>query len=631
LRVGFSYQMRIFGVQFDSFRTRRDGSPCIPPTSTWEGKAGEGDEAKGGRGTVANGITRVSIAVCFARGLSIMRLVLFWGLIAVFCAVMVPTAHSQSFEKEGTVTEISDDRIVVETESDTTVSDGDEGTVFTRAELGTDGGQQIMVATFRVEVVTGAIIVGEVMERSDLVDIEEGQAVTFSNGEESKESGTLVIQATPEADRVEIKTLEKPEASARQLGQTPVREEVSTGQYRVTAEKRGYISEERTVRVRPGAVRTLDLSLQPRKGTLVVRPNPDRASVTVDGREVGTGSVRDTIAVGPHTVRVQAEGYNPVMKEEVRIEAEETRTLTPDLEPKQGTLKVNASPTSGTVSLDGTEVGKTPLSRSVEAGTHTVRVSAGGYEPVTDSVRIEAGQTEQLDVQLQRPLDVELASQHKGPVGQVELTRDGSELVVQYDLVGKENEYDVDLLLSVDGGRSYEKLDETELRGAIGDVASGTKKEVRWAALQQYTGGIQVQKGQYRLRLEAEGPRKGGFTVEVQSGPVVGAEGFGFGGGRVGWTTEEGFFGASYTQLGFDVNIYSARAMPRWSLGWLHYRMIVGLAYIDGVPDVLSGGLELGSGLYVGKSFYVGGDALYLQTLGGEGKVGLLLTVGVSL
>ncbi len=560
-----------------------------------------------------------------------MRLVLLWGLTVVFCFVVAPGAHGQSFEEEGTVTEIADDRIVVETEADTTVSDGDEGTVFTKAELGMEGEQQIMVAKFRVEVVTGSIIVGEVTERSDLVDVSEGQAVTFSEEEETEESGTLVIQTAPEDARVRLETLGDPGASSRRLGQAPVRTDVSTGRYRVTAEKDGYVAEERTVRIRPGTNRTLDFTLQSQKGTLVVRPDPDQATVTVDGREVGTGTTRDTVEVGLHTVRVEAEGYNPVTEEKVQIEAERTQALTPSLEPKEGTLKISAAPTTGTVSLDGTEIGETPLSRTIEAGTHTVTVEAPGYETVTDSVRIEGGETRQLNVELKRPLDVDLAPKHKGPVAQVDLSREGSELVVQYDLVGSEEEYDVGLQLSVDGGKSYKKLDETEVRGAIGDVAPGTKKEIRWAALQRYTGGIQVQEGQYRLRLEAEGPRKGGFTVEVQSGPVGGTDGFGFGGGRVGWTTEGGFFGASYTQLGFDINIYSARAMPRWSLGWLRYRMIVGLAYISGVPDALSGGLELGSGLQFGKSFYVGGDALYLQTLAGEGKVGLLLTVGVSL
>ncbi len=490
-----------------------------------------------------------------------MRLDLLLGLVGGLCFVPAQAAHGQSLEEEGIVTESSDDRIVVETEADTTVSDGDQGTVFTMAELGTEGEQQIIVATFRVEVVTGSIVVGELTERSDLVDVRQGQAVSFSDEEETEESGKLVIRTAPADARVRLEALGEPGASGRRVGRTPVREDVSTGRYRVTAEKSGYVAEERTVRVRPGTARTLDLSLDPREGI----------------------------------------------------------------------LKISAAPTTGTVSLNGTEIGETPLSKKVRAGTHRVTVNASGYASVTDSVRVDGGQTRQVDVTLQRPLDVQLASEHGGPVSGVDLTREGPELVVRYDLAGEGEEYDVQLQLSVDGGTSYERLDESELRGAIGDVAPGANKEIRWAALQRYTGGIQGDT--YRLRLNAEAPRAGGFTVEVQSGPAgSGTDNLELGGGRVGWTTGEGaFIGASYTQLGFDIDILSARAMQRWSLGWFHYRTIVGIAYIDGVPDVLSGGIELGSGLHFGKSLYVGGDALYLQTAAGKGKIGVLLTIGVSL
>jgi hypothetical protein len=342
---------------------------------------------------------------------------------------------------------------------------------------------------------------------------------------------------------------------------------------------------------------------------------------------MGTGTVDTSLQAGTHTVTIDAPGYRDTTRT-VQINPESTRSLAPTLDRTQETLQVNSTPSDAPVLIDGKEAGTTPLTTELPTGPHAVTVRKQGYKSTTDTVSVRDGTPQRMSVDLKLPLNVTLAGA-KGPVEGVEMRRTGRQLVVSYGISGSEEEYDVELQLSTNGGKSYDAIESETMTGDVGEVSPGGEKEIRWSAFQLFPDGIRGDG--FRLRLSAESSTyPGGFTVEVQSMPGQYTE---FGGGRVGWSTEGGFFGASYTQLGEDLTIISARAMPHWTLGWFKYRMILGAAYIDGayLPSALQGGLELGSGLYIGRSFYVGGDALYLQTLAGEGQVGIILTIGVSL
>ena len=58
-----------------------------------------------------------------------------------------------------------------------------------------------------------------------------------------------------------------------------------------------------------------------------------------------------------------------------------------------GHLFLNSSPW-GTVTLDGQPIGNTPKANlTVSAGTHTIRVTRDGFEPVERTVRVGPGET----------------------------------------------------------------------------------------------------------------------------------------------------------------------------------------------------------------------------------------------
>ena len=67
-------------------------------------------------------------------------------------------------------------------------------------------------------------------------------------------------------------------------------------------------------------------------------------------------------------------------------------------------VELNATPPAG-VSVDGRDVGRTPLKLELEPGTHVVTVAQEGYEPWTETMDLEAGLRRRVDVYLQ-PLTV---------------------------------------------------------------------------------------------------------------------------------------------------------------------------------------------------------------------------------
>lgn len=545
------------------------------------------------------------------------------GLLVLFGTAPV---CAQSLSADGTVTELSGDRVVVERDTSVSVSENEQGQVFATTRLGDDR-QKILAAALRVTVVSGAIVVGQIAARSDLMDVSVGQKVSFST-EMPKASmrGTLAVQSTPSGAQVELVSLSGAGRETRQLGTTPVRRSIEPGRYRVRVKKDTYRTTTQTVRVRGGGTRTVEPSLEARTGTLVVRPTPDTASVVVDGQPLGEGTIRDTLEVGRHEVTVDADGFTSASRR-VRIEDERTKSLAPSLDRKMGTLKVSAAPSGAEVQVDGTKIGQTPVEKTYPTGMYEVQVIKAGFKPVTKSVAIQGETAQSVNVELQRPIEVELGSV-KGPVRQVEMRRKDRQLVVQYSLSGKEEEYEVELQFSSDGGESYEEIEEA-VAGDLGEeVAPGKNKEVRWTVLEQFPEGIYGDG--YRLRVEAEEAfQAGGVTIQVMSRTNDMPN---FGGATVGWTGENGHVTLSYSEptrfSGFyteEVKSIGLRAGPVWRLGWLSVKPLAGLAYRGG--DFVGQG---GSGVYLGRTVYVGTELVYSVGLESEADLGAFFILGVA-
>lgn len=160
--------------------------------------------------------------------------------------------------------------------------------------------------------------------------------------------GTLSVVAQPEPARIYVNNEFR--------GETPVDlTDLAPGEYRVRAERRGYETDARTVRVRAGEKSTEEFRLQKNSGVLVLVTEPPGVKVFVDGAEVGettpseAGLVSTAFNVewlgrGEHTLQLTRPGWTHRPRkftietdQAVTLHEKLTRLFIPDLLVRTGT------------------------------------------------------------------------------------------------------------------------------------------------------------------------------------------------------------------------------------------------------------------------------------------------------
>lgn len=150
--------------------------------------------------------------------------------------------------------------------------------------------------------------------------------------------------------------------------------------------------------------------LQEEVGSVQLALTPDEpATVELDGHEVVGVDPREPFAVGPgaHELRIRTEGRDPVVRS-VSVESGRTAVVRLRLGGPQATLAIATSVEGARATLDGEPLGETPVESRVEAGEHTLRLTAPGREPLERAIALEAGETLRLDLDLEaarRPRD----------------------------------------------------------------------------------------------------------------------------------------------------------------------------------------------------------------------------------
>ncbi len=131
---------------------------------------------------------------------------------------------------------------------------------------------------------------------------------------------------------------------------------------------------------------------------------PTDASVFVDGDGVGNTPLFLTpVPRGLHHVKVTREGF---VAAELSLEVTGEGPPIPlrfTLQPATGTLRIESEPSRASVSLDGKDVGATPLvALPVKPGGHDLRVEHAGFRPWVRKVNASLGETVQVTVHLDR-------------------------------------------------------------------------------------------------------------------------------------------------------------------------------------------------------------------------------------
>lgn len=121
------------------------------------------------------------------------------------------------------------------------------------------------------------------------------------------------IQLEPANARLLVNTIPRGAnvtVNGRYRGQSPVNLSLSPDiNYQIGMSKAGYGAAERKIRLEAAASEEITVDLTARTGRVTVRSYPSDATVFVDGRQRGTGTVTVNLSSAPHRIEVRRSGY----------------------------------------------------------------------------------------------------------------------------------------------------------------------------------------------------------------------------------------------------------------------------------------------------------------------------------
>lgn len=112
------------------------------------------------------------------------------------------------------------------------------------------------------------------------------------------------------------------------------------------------------------------------------------ATITINGKEYGTGSVSATLDPGTYSLKSSLRGYHDATKT-VTLKREESISL--DLMPDliQGSIAVSSSPSGATIYIDGKDLGTTPKTIThLNVGSHQLELKKSKYVSIRKTINI---------------------------------------------------------------------------------------------------------------------------------------------------------------------------------------------------------------------------------------------------
>ena len=193
----------------------------------------------------------------------------------------------------------------------------------------------------------------------------------------------------------------------RPRGRTPLAAplRLAIGTHAVRVFKEGFLPYVESIEVASGRTRVLDVELRPltRSGRLKVTEGKGRsAKVFLDNVEVGTTPWQGQVAAGRHTVLLRGEGRLGTQPATATVRLGEITTLSLALEQLSAELRVDPTPVSAEVAIDGVSVGSGVWEGRLRSGSHRVEIGAEGFIKETRTVRLVPDSSEVLSVALDR-------------------------------------------------------------------------------------------------------------------------------------------------------------------------------------------------------------------------------------
>lgn len=177
-----------------------------------------------------------------------------------------------------------------------------------------------------------------------------------------------------------------------------------SGDYTVTASAKGYHDKTTSFHVGKGESNQLEINLNKLAGALTISSSPEGAAITIDGQERGLTTLKELpLEAGTHNIKLYAERHQ-ILTENIEVQGMGIhQQLQFKLQPAWADVLINSTPSGAEISIDGENIGKTPMRAEIMEGERQLSLSLIGYKVAQIELVISAGIPQDLGViQLQR-------------------------------------------------------------------------------------------------------------------------------------------------------------------------------------------------------------------------------------
>jgi hypothetical protein len=178
---------------------------------------------------------------------------------------------------------------------------------------------------------------------------------------------------------------------------------LDVGRHTIVLRKGGFIEQSKDVTV-GREVAAVRFDLMPVGATVQVTVRgPTKATVLIDGTDMGASPFRGEVPAGRHSFEARAPGYVTGSQTSV-VESGKAIELALVLAPerKEGKLRVTATEADAEILLDGKPVGAGSWEGVLPAGGHRLLVRKEGFADQETDVALASGQIRTVDVALER-------------------------------------------------------------------------------------------------------------------------------------------------------------------------------------------------------------------------------------
>ncbi|MBB5212892.1 PEGA domain-containing protein [Microbulbifer hydrolyticus] len=179
-------------------------------------------------------------------------------------------------------------------------------------------------------------------------------------------------------------------------------ESIPAGRKRITILTERYLPFSKEIEIEGlDNTQTLTANLRPAWANVYITSNPAGATVSVEGKILGTTPLTAELVQGDQLVNISLPDHKTAQIT-VPVTAGVDQTLaTVDLNAADGTLRVVSTPPGASVTVDGEYRGQTPMDLDLASNSrHELRFFLDGYSTVERTVDVRAGDLRDMNVQL---------------------------------------------------------------------------------------------------------------------------------------------------------------------------------------------------------------------------------------